>query len=186
MIYVTHDQIEAMTMADRIAVINLGVLEQVGTPRELYEQPRNQFVAGFIGSPAMNFMQLEVVNEAGRHETTRLLGTGIEMQTDENQAARLRSSGLKRVLLGVRPEHLVLGSATEYGLVISARVDVVEYLGNGTSIHARAGEQDLIATIDASKPPAVGDAVLLSAPPPHTHLFDPQSGLNLGPPATGP
>jgi multiple sugar transport system ATP-binding protein len=185
MIYVTHDQIEAMTMADRIAVINQGVLEQVGTPRELYEQPRNQFVAGFIGSPAMNFMQLEVVNEAGRHETTRLLGTGIEMQTDQSQAARLRSSGLQHVVLGVRPEHLVLASTnTEYGLVIAARVDVVEFLGNGTSIHARAGEQDLIATIDASEPPAVGDTVLLSAPPRHIHLFDPQSGLSLDPPAT--
>jgi multiple sugar transport system ATP-binding protein len=179
MIYVTHDQIEAMTMADRIAVINLGVLEQVGTPRELYEQPRNQFVAGFIGSPAMNFIHLEVVEGTDRPETTRLLGSGIEMQTDENQAARLRSSGLKHVLLGVRPEHLALGSTTDHGLVISAHVDVVEFLGNGTSVHARADEQDFLATIDASKPPAVGDAVVLSAPPPHIHLFDPESGLSL-------
>ena len=134
----------------------------------------------------MNFMQLDVADATERSEHMRLLGGGIEMQTDDDQAARLRSSGLKRVLLGVRPEHLALGSTTDYGLVISARVDVVEFLGNGTSIHARAGEEDLLATIDASRPPAVGDAVVLSAPPPHIHLFDPESGLSLDQPSPRP
>jgi multiple sugar transport system ATP-binding protein len=175
MIYVTHDQVEAMTMADRIAVMNGGVLEQIGTPRELYEHPRNRFVAGFIGSPAMNFMELEALGGHG----DGLRGGCVEVVLDDLQAAVVRRSALKRVILGVRPEHLGIGRAPERGLRAQARIDVVEFLGNGTLIHAAAGRRDLVATIDTAKAVSAGEAVVLSAEPAALHLFDPHSGIAL-------
>jgi multiple sugar transport system ATP-binding protein len=177
MIYVTHDQIEAMTMADRIAVINHGVLEQVGTPRELYEGPRNRFVAGFIGSPAMNFMQLEVANGVRGDGTLRLVGHGIDVVPDERQAAILRAH--ERVVLGVRPEHLRVARSGERGLSADAQVDVVEFLGNGTLIHAGVADRDIVAMIDAREPPRIGDQVVLAADPPQLHLFDAETGVAL-------
>jgi multiple sugar transport system ATP-binding protein len=179
MIYVTHDQIEAMTMADRIAVMNGGLLEQIGSPRELYESPANRFVAGFIGSPAMNFLQLDVANGARDAGRLRLVGSGTEVLLDDRQEATLRKQGLQSVLLGVRPEHLAVTRAGERGLHIDAMVDVVEFLGNGTLIHAAAADRDLVATVGARERLDVGDQVMLSAEPPMLHLFDPQTGAAL-------
>jgi multiple sugar transport system ATP-binding protein len=176
MIYVTHDQVEAMTMANRIAVINEGVLQQVGTPKDLYEQPRNRFVAGFIGSPAMNFVDLQVQNDGVR----QLVGEGFQVVMDDAQAARLRDLGLETVTVGFRPEHLGVGEPDGPGLRVTARIDVVEFLGNDELIHAVAGGRDVVAIVEAATHLTVGDSVLLSASPGHVYLFGPQNELSLG------
>jgi multiple sugar transport system ATP-binding protein len=175
MIYVTHDQVEAMTMADRIAVINDGVLQQVGTPKELYEQPRNHFVAGFIGSPSMNFVDLAV--QLGN--TSRLVGDGVEVRLDDIQAALLRDRGLETVTVGFRPEHLEIGKPAGPGLRVSASIDVVEFLGNDELIHAVSEGRDLVAVVEAGGSLQVGDSIFLSASPRHVYLFEPDDGLSL-------
>jgi multiple sugar transport system ATP-binding protein len=178
MIYVTHDQIEAMTMADRIAVMNLGNLEQVGTPQELYQSPRNRFVAGFIGSPAMNFTTMKVKADG---EALVLVAESAEMTAtlNETQSAAVRRSGVTEVVLGVRPEHFVLTELSGAGLRVRARVEVIEFLGNDADVHVSAGALDLVATMGARETLKVGDNVTLSAPPDLLYLFDPSSGAAL-------
>src|ERR1019366_7298231 len=146
MIYVTHDQVEAMTMGDRIAVINEGVLQQAGTPKELYELPKNRFVAGFIGSPSMNFIDLKVSQDGG---VVRLSGEGAEVRPDDTQSARLRDLGQDTVTVGFRPEHLELGALTGPGLSATVVVDVVEFLGNDELIHGSSAGRDVVAIINA-------------------------------------
>jgi multiple sugar transport system ATP-binding protein len=175
MIYVTHDQVEAMTMANRIAVINEGVLQQAGTPKELYEQPCNRFVAGFIGSPSMNFMELKLEQDGG----SRLVGDGIQVVLDDAQRARLRNLGVEATTVGFRPEHLHLGEPEGPGLRISASVDVVEFLGSDELIHAVSAGRDVVAIVEADARLAVGDTVILSAAPRHVYLFNPQTELSL-------
>jgi len=177
MIYVTHDQVEAMTMADRIAVINEGVLQQVGTPKELYEQPNNRFVAGFIGSPSMNFVELTVEAAGG----SRLVGDGAQVVLDDAQKARLRDLGLATTTVGFRPEHLKVGEPEGPGLRLSAKIDVVEFLGNDELIHAVSEGKDVVAIVQADVRLAVGDNVVLSAAPRHVYLFNPQTELSLSP-----
>jgi multiple sugar transport system ATP-binding protein len=177
MIYVTHDQVEAMTMADRIAVMSEGVLQQAGTPQELYEQPRNRFVAGFIGSPSMNFVELKVEQDGGR-PVLRGEG-GVQVVVDDTQAARLRDLGLATVAVGFRPEHLKVGEPDGPGLRVSAKIDVVEFLGNDELIHAAAEGHDLVAIVDSDARLKVDDTVVLSAAPRHVYLFDTQSEQSL-------
>ena len=177
MIYVTHDQVEAMTMADRIAVINEGVLQQVGTPKELYEKPNNRFVAGFIGSPSMNFVELKVEAAGG----SRLVGDGAQVLLDDAQKARLRNLGLTTTTVGFRPEHLKVGEPEGPGLRLSAKIDVVEFLGNDELIHAVSEGKDVVAIVQADVRLAVGDSVVLSAAPRHVYLFNPQTELSLSP-----
>jgi multiple sugar transport system ATP-binding protein len=176
MIYVTHDQVEAMTMGDRIAVINEGVLQQIGTPKELYESPLNRFVAGFIGSPSMNFITLTVEEQGG---SVLLRGDGAEVALDDAQSARLRGSTGKSFVLGVRPEHLAVGGADGAGLTLTADVDVIEFLGNDELIHAQSGGHDIVAIVDADAALTVGEKVVLTAAPRRLHLFDIESGLSL-------
>jgi multiple sugar transport system ATP-binding protein len=172
-IYVTHDQIEAMTMADRIAVLRLGVLEQIGSPRELYEQPQNRFVAGFIGSPAMNFLEFEVKIEDG---DVSLVGGDVDVRLNGDQAASLAASGLQRVVLGVRPEHLRLRQESDRGMHVSTVVDVAEFLGNGDLLYATADGVDLVALVDDAKRVSVGDHVTLHASPGALYFFTTESG----------
>ncbi|MDE3134849.1 MAG: TOBE domain-containing protein, partial [Acidobacteriota bacterium] len=173
MIYVTHDQIEAMTMADRIAVLRAGVLEQIGSPRELYEQPQNRFVAGFIGSPAMNFLELEVRAD-GRGAD--LVGGAVAVRLSDEQAARLTGADLQRVVVGVRPEHLRLRRDSDRGMHVTTVVEVAEFLGNGTLLHATADEVDLVALVEQAQHVSVGDQVTLYAPPGDLHFFTTESG----------
>lgn len=165
-------------MADRIAVLNLGVLEQVGTPQELYESPRNRFVAGFIGSPSMNFTDLHVQQIDGTLKLTSA-DPGLEVQLDDLRASAVRSRDLTTVTVGVRPEHLGTAPASEPGLRVSAAVDVIEFLGNDANIHVSAGGHDLVATVSAREPLKVGDKVTLNAEPWQLYLFDPNSGESL-------
>jgi len=147
-IYVTHDQVEAMTMGDRIAVMNAGVLQQVGTPEELYERPANTFVAGFIGSPAMNLVPAAVLDGVG---------------------------GADRIA-GVRPEHIELGTAEDRALSFSARVDVVEYLGDEQLAHIVKRETPLVAKLPVEHRLTAGEEASFSIPRSRLYLFDAETG----------
>jgi len=176
MIYVTHDQVEAMTMGDRIAVINEGVLQQAGTPKELYELPKNRFVAGFIGSPSMNFIDLKVSQDGG---VVRLSGEGAEVRPDDTQSALLRDLGQDTVTVGFRPEHLELGALTGPGLSVTVVVDVVEFLGNDELIHGSSAGRDVVAIINADNTLKVGESVTLTTSPRRLHVFNPATGLRI-------
>jgi len=185
MIYVTHDQVEAMTMGDRIAVISEGVLQQAGTPKELYETPLNRFVAGFIGSPAMNFIDMTVTQDGGG---VQLSAEGCQVRPDDTQAALLRDRGLQKVTVGFRPEHLTVGALDGPGLSLSIPIDVVEFLGNDELIHGVASGHDVVAIVDVDNSLKVGASAVLSTQPRRLHLFDPATGLriaNEGTPAAG-
>ena len=161
-IYVTHDQIEAMTMADKIVVMNMGKVEQIGTPLELYDNPANQFVAGFIGSPAMNFLP-------GRVDGARVdLGEGISVAAPAGAAL---PSG-REVVVGVRPEHL---SVSEGGLPVT--VVVVEPTGADTQIFCKLAGTEITAVVRERHEFRPGVPIRLT--PQLTYLFDPASGARL-------
>jgi multiple sugar transport system ATP-binding protein len=179
MVYVTHDQIEAMTMGTRIAVMNEGLLQQVGAPQVLYDTPINRFVAGFIGSPSMNFVE---VHMEGSGESARLVGPAdwsIPLPNRYRDAATPRAG--KTLVAGFRPEHLDIGEASEGVGSFQARADVVEYLGNEELLHINAGDQDIVAIVDSSHNVRTGDIVNLVLPLDKLHLFDGESGLTLAP-----
>jgi multiple sugar transport system ATP-binding protein len=178
-VYVTHDQVEAMTMGSRIAVMSEGVLMQVGTPQALYDTPLNRFVAGFIGSPSMNFVDVTV---EGSGETARLIGPG---DWAVPTPARLRSvageiAG-RKLVAGFRPEHLDIGEAGSNAGSFRARADVVEYLGNEELLHVNAADKDIVAIVNSSHRVRPGDIVDLVLPLEKLHLFDAETGAAMTP-----
>ncbi len=175
-VYVTHDQVEAMTMGDRIAVMSEGILQQVGAPQDLYDQPVNRFVAGFIGSPAMNFAEVTVTGQGGQ---ARLKGDGLELPVPPRYRDAVGPTTDRKLILGFRPEHLDIGEAGEEAAHIEARADVVEYLGNEELLHVSLGGQDVVAIVDAENRVRPGDIVKLAFPLSKLHLFDPDTGLSL-------
>jgi multiple sugar transport system ATP-binding protein len=189
-LYVTHDQVEAMTMGDRIAVMNLGVLQQVGTPTELYERPVNRFVAGFIGSPSMNFLE---GTAAGGGSAVQVGDVTLTLSGRQAEIARSRGEG-SAIVVGFRPEHIdvVGGGAGGTSLTtFPAAVDVVEFLGNDNMLHATAAGHDVVALVSTQHNVRVGDHVTLGVHVDRIHLFDPESGVCLttpqdGTPATRP
>ena len=167
MIYVTHDQVEAMTLADRIVVLNGGVIEQVGAPMALYEHPRTRFVAEFIGSPKMNLIPAEVVEASAAGAVVRTVaGETIRVGVD---AASARTG--QPVMLGVRPEHLTLSGP---GDAIRVKAAFVETLGNATYAYvSQAGAPEtLTVQLSGDIRPAVGEALTLHIDPARAHLFD--------------
>ncbi|MDE1183148.1 sn-glycerol-3-phosphate ABC transporter ATP-binding protein UgpC [Paraburkholderia sp.] len=167
MIYVTHDQVEAMTLADKIVVLSAGNIEQVGSPNRLYHAPANRFVAGFIGSPKMNF--LEGVVEAVSHD-----GVLVRYATGDSQRAAVELGGVKvgdKVTVGIRPEHLHVGT-TEYG--VSATTMAIESLGDAAYLYAEStvAPDGIIARIPPLDRHAKGEVQRLGATPEHCHLFD--------------
>ena len=173
-IYVTHDQVEAMTMGDRIAVMRDGLLQQAGTPQDLYDHPANVFVAGFIGSPAMNFATTRTEGEHLMLGESRLELTGAAAAA---AADRPRGSNL---LIGFRPEHLELANGQGAGAVrIPAKIDVVEFLGNEELIHAQSEGHEVVAQVPSDRKVSVGDSVEFAIPVDKLHLFDPESEKSL-------
>jgi multiple sugar transport system ATP-binding protein len=162
-VYVTHDQVEAMTMGDRVAVLCDGVLQQFATPRELYRNPDNVFVAGFIGSPAMNLFTLPIVDSS-----VSLGDWPIRLPREFDGQA----SEIGQIVVGVRPEHFELG-----GLGVEMEVDVVEELGADAYLYGRitgSGEvisQPVVARADGRHPPEKGSRVRLHPEPGHLHFF---------------
>jgi multiple sugar transport system ATP-binding protein len=170
-VYVTHDQTEALTMGDRICVLKDGILQQVGSPRELYERPNNVFVAGFIGSPAMNLFPADLVEGGVK------FGEGLLPLTRETVAA---SSG-KQVTVGVRPEDLEVSTTKGDGLAVV--VDLVEELGADGYLYGHSEisgrRTDIVARVDGRSHPEVGETVFLHPAQNHTHVFDVESGARL-------
>jgi len=185
MIYVTHDQVEAMTLGDRIAVMNAGHVQQVDTPLVLYDRPANRFVAGFIGSPAMNFVDGEI------GDTNGVTGGGRRAFVASGHSLVVPiASGLaqvapgRRVVMGIRPEDLTVAPASSgdslgagsTSIVVVARIDLIEPLGNETLIHATVGSQSMTARSVARELPGVGANVTLAIDTAKTHWFDGESG----------
>jgi multiple sugar transport system ATP-binding protein len=177
-VYVTHDQVEAMTMGDRIAVMNFGVLQQVGPPQELYEHPINKFVAGFIGSPAMNFIDVKPKTDGG--QTKLVSGDMLELPVPDGLKSAV-AKGAAEFTAGVRPEHfdIITGAAPGPGATVRATCDVVEFLGNEELLHVRVGEHDLVIIVDASHRVRPGDVIELFVPIDKIALFDPSDGKAL-------
>ena len=174
MIYVTHDQVEAMTLGQKIVVLNGGHIEQVGTPFDLYERPANKFVAGFLGSPRMNFFEATLAGQqgqGGRTSATVQLAGGQRVQVAADTG---RARAGDRVTLGVRPEHLQLVRQGQ-GDGVKAAVALVEYLGDVTLVYAQVeGSDEMVAVkSDAdTAPPATGSQVELVFPATRAFLFD--------------
>lgn len=172
MIYVTHDQVEAMTLADRIVVLNGGRIEQVGRPVELYDSPRNMFVAGFIGSPAMNFLPVDLSFES---DVARIECGGKPLPLTRFAADSRK--GKERGTLGIRPEHLRIGTADE--ALICGSVDLVEHLGEVTIAYLRVSD-DVSVTVKFERTQDLkkGEVLYLTADAVDLHAFD-QSGMAL-------
>ena len=172
-IYVTHDQVEAMTLGDRVVVMKDGWVQQVGEPLELYGEPANRFVAGFIGSPAMNFVQV-TVSEAGG--VLWADAEGLRLKVPPQLADRVRAHPGKPMTLGVRPEalHPVTGAdPAEY--CFDTTVDVVEPLGNEILVNFRAGGAPMVARVDPAVRVKAHQSIRLALDPARVHFFDAQS-----------
>ena len=167
-IFVTHDQVEAMTLADRMIVMNAGAAEQVGRPIEVYDNPASLFVAGFIGSPAMNFLPGKRSGDA----------VDVGEQLAIALPAPLRDKAKGDVTVGVRPEHLVAGGP---GPVFRFKVETVEALGADSLVHGAFGSSTLVARVDGHATPSPGEALAFSAMPERIYFFDSATGQRLRP-----
>jgi ABC-type sugar transport system ATPase subunit len=171
-LYVTHDQVEAMTLASRIVIFDKGRIQQVGAPADVFDRPANVFVAGFIGTPSMNLMPVAVA------EGYRLVGAGFELPLPG--WARDRVGAGRALTLGVRPQHLAPAGEGPFSL----RVDIVEYLGTESQVVGRlgVGTDDgprLVATLPGDAHSSLHRTVRLDVPPDALHLFDPDTGASL-------
>ena len=172
-IYVTHDQVEAMTMADRIAVMNLGVLQQVDTPQNLFNHPTNIFVAGFIGSPSMNFFDASITGDAQEV----YIDTGsIRLRLDGEVKNKLAADTGRTVVLGVRPDdihHPNFLPAGVSGEKVKATVELVEAMGSETFVYVTSGDQRYVAKLDPRARLQIGDQLDLLYDTSRIHVFDP-------------
>ena len=180
MIYVTHDQIEAMTMADRIVIMDSGRIQQIGTPRDVYNSPANLFVAGFIGSPAMNLLDAEITDG----EAATANGSGFSITLPPALAARARQSSTPRVTVGLRPEHFVApqspGQASNADLVpIHLDVDVAEYIGSSQYLAARIGDRQVTAAVEVGPDTEAMTSGEYGFDSKRIYLFDTATGLSV-------
>lgn len=170
-VYVTHDQVEAMTLADRVVVMNHGRIEQVGPPQVLYHNPATRFVAGFIGSPAMNFVPVRVTDEGGLFVRWP---NGIRLPVPPRRANRYMPYVGREMTLGLRPEHLTETNDPEKPGVarIEALVDVVEPMGMETMVHFFINGEKMTARVDPATHAAPGEMLALAADMNQMHLID--------------
>jgi multiple sugar transport system ATP-binding protein len=179
-VYVTHDQVEAMTLADRIVILRSGVIEQIGTPSDLYGSPRNMFVAGFIGSPAMNFLKARLEANGSGLAVVPDGGTSLKLPT--RLAERYGKHAGANVMLGLRPEHLT-NAWTDHDrdalAPLPLKVEIAEPLGADTLIFSRIGEREIVCRVTPEASSTTGSKITLQANMNHMHLFDPESGVAL-------
>jgi multiple sugar transport system ATP-binding protein len=169
-IYVTHDQVEAMTLGDRVVVMADGYVQQVGEPMELYNHPANRFVAGFIGSPAMNFASVRIAQDNGAVWAT---GEGIRLKLPAPEAARLGPYSGKDVTLGVRPEDMrVAVDSDPADLSVNAEVEVVERLGSEILLDVAVGKTTMVASVEPTVAAKMHDRLRLALNPDRLHFFD--------------
>jgi multiple sugar transport system ATP-binding protein len=175
-VYVTHDQIEAMTMGQRIAVMKDGKIQQVGTPLEIYGRPDNLFVANFIGTPPMNFLPATL---AGGGKT--LVGKGFSLPVPESLQPLATGGNGRRIIVGIRPENILTTSESARGSTgrLSGEVEVVEPLGDEAVVHVRVGDAPLVYRVEPYAMPVMGDAVELVIELDRVHLFDPATERRL-------
>ena len=176
-IYVTHDQIEAMTMASRIVVMKDGYIQQVGAPKDIYDNPNNLFVGGFIGTPPMNFIHGKVIDGY-------FVGEAIKIKVTEDRIELLKKNDFlnKEIILGIRPEEIsdkpeVIKANPEQA--VKLKVDVAELLGSETHIHAEFGDSMIVAKVEARADLHINDAIELSFGMTKVHFFDPETELRL-------
>jgi multiple sugar transport system ATP-binding protein len=176
-VYVTHDQVEAMTMGDRMAVMNKGEIQHVGTPLEVYERPSNLFVASFIGTPPMNFMPA-VLTDGG----TTVTASGFKMPVPQELRAAAAGRDGTKVVLGIRPENVREASREGSGATVpvTAKVEFVEPLGHEVIVHGRVGDELLVAKVDPHRSPQIGAPVQLVIESDAAHLFDAATERRLG------
>jgi multiple sugar transport system ATP-binding protein len=171
-IYVTHDQVEAMTMGSKIAIINEGVIQQSGTPLDIYETPLNKFVAGFIGSPPMNFFEAVIHEENGQ---TSIQAEGFMIRLRGDLSGKIKVQGAKEYLFGIRPENLhdaEFFEKAEGFEVFSGQVEVVEPMGAETYVHLVAGGNRFVARVTPKTRARVGQAMQLAIETAKIHVFD--------------
>jgi len=176
-VYVTHDQVEAMTLADRVVVMNAGKIEQIGSPQELYHNPTTRFVAGFIGSPAMNFLPVRLEDGPGGELAVRV-SDSVTLAVPPSRASRYSAHKGKEMTLGLRPEHLFEyhENARPGWVRVELPVDVVEPMGMETMVHFFVGREPVCARIDPATPAEPGQILPLTADMNNMHLMDPDSG----------
>ena len=172
MIYVTHDQVEAMTMGDRIVVMNEGLIQQVADPITLYDRPVNKFVASFIGTPPMNFFDGHIL--AQNSSIAFLSEDGMQLQIAEQQTKKFRQLDKQKVVLGIRPEHIGSAIAENSETVgrISAVVDVVEPMGAETYVYLKSETTSFVSRVDSHKKYMVGEKIELAVAMDRAHFFD--------------
>jgi multiple sugar transport system ATP-binding protein len=177
-VYVTHDQIEALTLGDKVAVMKDGIIQQFGTPKDIYNNPANLFVASFIGSPPMNFIPLRLQRKDGR--LLALLDSG---QARCELPLGMQDAGLedREVILGMRPEQIVLAGSEPNGLpIIRAEVQVTEPTGPDTLVFVNLNETKVCCRLAPDVAPAVGETLTLQFDPSKVLLFDAKTGERLG------
>ncbi|MEN6419499.1 MAG: sn-glycerol-3-phosphate ABC transporter ATP-binding protein UgpC [Clostridiaceae bacterium] len=183
-VYVTHDQTEAMTLGDRIVIMKDGYIQQIGTPQDVFDHPANLFVAGFIGSPQMNFFDAELVSSNGKY-AVKLEDAVIDLPQEMQRSLKAKNAPAGKVVLGVRPEHIKLtnGRGKES---VNAKVDVSEMMGSELYVHVTAVGKDSVMRIATVDLPAenrygfkYGDQLTFTFDGALAHLFDPETGLNM-------
>jgi len=167
-IYVTHDQVEAMTLGTRVVVMKDGRVQQIGEPLELYGRPANKFVAGFIGSPAMNFVEVAI---SGSGEALWAEAAGLRIRVPQEMSTRVRSQSGQRLTLGVRPEAVRIANGVD-DYSFATAVDVLEPLGNEILLNFRAGGVPMVARVDPGVRVKAHDNIRLALDPERLHFFD--------------
>src|SRR3954462_5547159 len=171
-IYVPHDQVEAMTLGDRVVVMKDGVVQQVGEPLELYNTPANKFVAGFIGSPAMNFANVTV---SGSNGAIYAENKGLKIKLPGDVAQRLNGHSARDITLGIRPEDISLATGAPDELAFDANVEVVEMLGSEIILDMKVGDSMMVASVEPNLKVKVHDTLRLAMRPSRLHVFDAKS-----------
>ena len=169
MIYVTHDQIEAMTLADRIVVMHGGYIQQQGTPEELFKKPSNKFVAGFLGTPPMNFLNASI---EGSGNSTSLVGKGFSLQCDPSTLDRLSGSNKADILIGIRPSDLVYDPQASAGSAIDVDVVLSEYIGAQSVLIGDCAGQKVMVELKSDTPIGLGEKLRFSLSLSDLHFFD--------------
>ena len=175
-VYVTHDQTEAMTLGDRIVIMCDGCIQQIGTPQEVFDHPGNLFVAGFVGTPQMNFFDAELIREAERY-CVSLAGETIELSEEKNARLAAKGVGSQSITLGVRPEHIRLA-----GSGIAAKADVSELMGSSVQLHVSFEGRDVVIVVpteSADHDTAAGGDVFFTFGGDAVHVFSGETGQNL-------
>ncbi|MEO1557582.1 MAG: sn-glycerol-3-phosphate ABC transporter ATP-binding protein UgpC [Pseudomonadota bacterium] len=169
MIYVTHDQIEAMTLADRIVVMHGGYIQQQGTPEELFKRPVNKFVAGFMGMPPMNFLNGEIVEHDGG---VFVKGDGFDVQLIGEKAAKAQKHASKEITLGIRPSDLTFEADADPARALSLDIEVSEYVGAQSVLLCKCGPARVMVEVNSETPVALGQTLTFAINPSGVHLFD--------------